>query len=470
MSKRFKDAPYSLRRRLTISMVTGFLVILAVIAIALWNYAVTAANRTYDLLLEGAAISILERITSSESGVAVDFPPAALEILGLAENDRVFYRIYDSSGETLTGDSDLPLPAKSSPFPQPQYFDAPYSGTTVRFVRFGKVVAGADFSDRIFVQVGQTRLAREDLKYDLFFRGMLVLIGLVLAGVVFARIAVNLALRPLSGIAGELQARDPTDLAPLRVSPPREIIGLIRALNGFMRRLGANRDNAQAFIADVAHQIRTSLSALKGQLELAQERQAPEEVTQALTKANDQARKTINLTNQLLAHAMVIHRADAQIHAQVDLVELIASSIEDHVKLQRGADIDYEVDQSAMPEDCKIVGDAVSLREALRNLIDNAAAHAGPAPYLRIAIEPSKQDKDEIALIVEDNGPGIAPRDRAKALERFSSLGENPGSGLGLAIVKAVVEAHQGSILLTDRIGGGLRVELSLPKAKGPTP
>lgn len=458
--------PYSLRRRLTIAMITGFLLILSIIAVALWNYAVSAANRSYDLLLEGSAITILGRVSSTPEGISVDFPPAALEMLGLAEDDRVFYRIYTARGETLTGEPGLPEPPIDGNRADVEYFDAQHSGALVRFVRHGKAVATENQTETVLVQVGQTRIARDEHRNALFLRGMVVLGALAVAGIVFARMSINLALKPLSGIVTDIESRDPSDLEELKALPPREIASLIAAINGFMRRLDSSKDNAQNFIADVAHQIRTSLSALNGQLELASEPAHPDDVLNRIDKAGLQAKKTIDLTNQLLAHAMVIHRADNQLKMDVDLVELVTSAIESHVKQHSDTGIEFEFARNGDGTAAVIVGDPVSLKEALRNLISNVEAHAGQQPRLRFTFERATDGAGAV-LVIEDNGPGIPEAERANVLKRFSRYGTTSGSGLGLAIVKAVMDAHDGTVRLTDAKDGGLRVELSFPGYEG---
>ena len=450
-------------------MVAGFLLILSILAFALWNYAISAANKTYDLLLEGSAISILGRISSNDEGFSIDFPPAALEMLGLAENDRVFYRIFTADGQTMTGDPNLPSPPSKTDPTSALYFDANYTQEPVRFVKLGKYVAGPSAPRLIFVQVGQTFVGRDDHKNDLFYRGMLVLAILAIAGILFARLAINIALKPIAGIVADIERREPSDLRALQASPPREIAGLISAINGFMHRLDMSKDNAQIFIADVAHQMRTSLSALNGQLEIAKEHNEAEALKDHIIRANDLTKKTIDLTNQLLAHAMVIHRADAQVKSKINLVDLITDAIEEHIKQDNGTDIEFEFERSGAKSDLNIIGDGILLREALRNLINNVEVHAGKKSLIQFAAEDAGSGNDYISLIVEDNGPGIPLDRRETAMERFSKHGDAAGSGLGLAIIKAVIDAHRGKISLSERKGGGLRVEISLPKSSGNT-
>ena len=462
--------PYSLRRRLMAGMLAGFAVIMAALAFGLWNYARAAADTTFDLLLDGAAIAIMDSVTDTPAGMQVDIPNSALEILGLAERDRVFYQVSLTDGTILTGDAGLPPPPDrgprgTAPAPERQFFDAPHTGQTVRFVHRQQTVPGISGPIEVVVQVGQTRGARDVVQRDLFVDGMVALSVLALVGLVFVQSAIHLAMRPLVGIEADIQHRDPANLAPLRALPPREIAGLIDAINGFMRRLGASKDNAESFIADVSHQIRTSLSALRGQLELASETHDPARQRARVAKAAEQASRTIRLTNQLLAHAMVIHRADTAPREEVDMVNIARGLIEEASRSPSdAAEPEFEVLVAPGAELLVVPGDPVSLREAMRNLIDNALRHAGPAPLVRIALSPGLlEGRAALDLRVEDNGPGIAVADRARARQRFSSLGARGGSGLGLAIVEAAAGAHGGRLDLDVSSEGGLSARLILP-------
>ena len=469
---RTPDRPYSLRRRLMAAMLAGFAVIMTALAIGLWSYARGAADTTFDLLLDGAAIAILDSVTDTPAGLQVDMPNSALEILGLAERDRVFYRVSTTDGKVLTGDADLPDPPArgtrgTGVAPERQFFDAPHGGEMVRFVRRQQAVPGVSGPVEVVVEVGQTRVARDLVQRDLFVDGMAVLTVLALIGLVFVQFAIHLAMRPLVGIEADIQGRDPANLSPLRALPPREIAGLIAAINGFMRRLGASKDNAETFIADVSHQIRTSLSALRGQLELASETADPATQRARVAKAADQASRTIRLTNQLLAHAMVIHRADTAPREVVDMVDIARGLIEEAGRrTQDAGEPEFEVQVTPESEALVVRGDPVTLREAMRNLVDNALRHAGAAPLVRIALSRGALDgQSALDLRVEDNGPGIPAADRTRARQRFISLGARGGSGLGLAIVEAAVSAHGGRLELDTSPEGGLSARLLLPAA-----
>jgi two-component system sensor histidine kinase TctE len=107
------------------------------------------------------------------------------------------------------------------------------------------------------------------------------------------------------------------------------------------------------------------------------------------------------------------------------------------------------------------MGDAISLREAVRNLLDNAVYYGSEQNQIEICL---KMDSYGIDIIIDDAGPSIPIELREKALERFQRL-ENglSGSGLGLSIVTSVAEAHGGEFYLEDSPLGGLRARLRLP-------
>jgi signal transduction histidine kinase len=112
----------------------------------------------------------------------------------------------------------------------------------------------------------------------------------------------------------------------------------------------------------------------------------------------------------------------------------------------------------------RLVGDRAAVSRVIRNLVDNAVRHAKS----RVEIHVGSRDRNVI-LTVGDDGPGIAPADRARVFERFVRLDPDRarsggGTGLGLAIVAEVVAAHRGRVTIDDRRGGGTRIIVTLPQ------
>lgn len=109
-------------------------------------------------------------------------------------------------------------------------------------------------------------------------------------------------------------------------------------------------------------------------------------------------------------------------------------------------------------DDAQIVGDAQALGILIRNLLDNAIRYTPAGGKVDLEV---LRDGDRARLVVEDSGPGIARKDRQRAMDRFHRISgsEATGSGLGLAIVKSIAEMHGATVALDDSAAlGGLRV------------
>lgn len=450
---------HSLQRRLLVTMAAAFAILVLLISVLLWTYARASANRPHDLLLAGTALSILERISVGPDGATVDLPNSSMEILALNPIDRVVYRVFLTGGSELTGTTNLPTPSDLLPSALPVFFEQPYNGANFRFVIQSRQLSTSEGRQWVSVQVGQTVELRNAQQLSFFATGLLGLAGLSLIGLGFVWVAIRTALSPLRQIAADLAQREPADLEQVIGTPPREIRGLFDAINGFIERLSRSRTLTETFIADVAHQTRTSLSALQGHLSLAVDADSPEQMRLRLIKADRQATRTVRLTNQLLANAMVIHRSDRSSLQPVALKRLVRDILAETLRDSRMRQISLSfIDDGIAPEEDKILGDAVSIREALRNLIENAVRHGPPENSVTISLIASDT---ELVLSVEDAGPGIAEADLPRATDRFTTLSENSsGSGLGLSIVKAVTDGHGADLRLGRSSLGGLQVTL----------
>lgn len=181
---------HSLKRRLLAGMAAAFLLLLLLISVLLWNYAKAASNRTYDLLLAGAALSVLERVSYNSKGPTVDLPQSAMDILALAPDDRVVYRVFSPGYGELTGTPDLPKPKDLKPSVDPAFYDAKLD-EGFRFVYQGRQITSTNGREWVFVQVGQTLNARKSQRDALFLYGMAGLGGVSLIGLAFVWLAIR---------------------------------------------------------------------------------------------------------------------------------------------------------------------------------------------------------------------------------------------------------------------------------------
>ena len=282
-----------------------------------------------------------------------------------------------------------------------------------------------------------------------------ILVGLILT-------AVNQALRPLQRLRAEVRQRSPEHLENLPTTGyPEELQPLLGTLNDLLTRLIKSFSAQQRFIADAAHALRTPLTAIRLQAQIASQEQDPLARREALDLMQSGIDHSSHLASQLLDMARFdpLLRTTRPLVA-VDLVELAKTVIIEHSAIaeQRGVDLGL-----ARCYPVTVFGDPEGLRIMLGNLIDNAIRYGGET------IDVATRIDGMLAICsVVDNGPGIPEAHRERAMSAFCRLEnpEIPGSGLGLAIAREIAVQHGGTLQLLDAPGGGLTVRIMLPRDK----
>lgn len=449
----------SIALRLTLAVAAILLLAASVALWSAWRYGIQAANEAYDRLLTGASLQIAERVAVVDGEVLVDLPSSAFELLSLARNDRVFYRVVGPDGGTVTGYPDLPLPQEPGDV-DPVVYETTYSGEPVRAVVTVRPIAERGMSGNVSVVVAHTLQARIALARDIAFKAAILVGAAAVAIVLLAWFAVRYALAPLTRVERALLSRDPNDLSPFDIETPREIETVVEAINRFTRRLDRRVTAVQSFVADAAHQLRTPITAIRAQAQLAAGEESPDRLKRINRRILDRSVAVSRLADQLLSHAMVTHRSDSEPREVVDLRRV---AIEAELETRRFADRDADLPLLDLPEEpVNVAGDRFSLREAVKNLANNALEHGIPPVAIRVS---AGDGRARIAVV--DHGDGIPPAERASAGTRFrrNRAASSRGASLGLAIAHEVAVSHGGELQLHDLPGGGFEVALSLPQS-----
>ena len=289
------------------------------------------------------------------------------------------------------------------------------------------------------------------------------LLVLILA-LVFWR-AIGATLRPVESLrrgAEEITGASRSGRLPVPAGSD-EIHSLAVTLNGMLDRLEAARTRQREFVADAAHELRSPLTNMRTQLEVAQHLGSsadPELVNDLLTDTKRLAR----LVDDLLLLARTDDSAEIARPVPVDLTALL-----------QDAAARYPNVAVSLPEDpLWTSGDPDALLRIITNLLDNAVRHAASSVSLSASSVSSTSSSGggRILVTVTDDGPGIPAGDRERVFERFTRLDDarardDGGSGLGLAIVRELVRRHGGRVRLLDAPSGGpgLLVEVDLPAA-----
>lgn len=467
-----RDEGYSLHRRLVVRLFGVLAVLAAGLFLFLDAYARRAADAAFDRLLLASALSIADTVQVQDGHFAVDLPYSALGILAQARQDRVFYRVTAPDGGLITGYADLPVKAAPAGLrpgdgTTQRFHDATYRGMPVRVAVLNRFAAQPDTSGWVTIAVAQTREERGALAHDILANAFFAIVFAVVAAGALIWFGVQRALAPLAALERVIRARQPHDFSPIVLPPPQEVSQLVHAINQVMARLKGNLDTMQTFLADAAHQIRTPLASLRLQAELAAEEDDPARLRRIAQRVHRNAVEASHLTSQLLNHAMVMHRREALEPEAVDLAALLEQVVQRAQVVAEDTPVRLTLPAAAVPP---VPGDAISLREALANLVDNAVKYAGAFGAVDVALLPAVDGAGPV-VVVTDRGPGISDDEKPRVLERFrrgDSAAGVAGSGLGLSIVRSVAEAHGAALILTDRPGGGLAVRIAFPPVTAP--
>lgn len=289
---------------------------------------------------------------------------------------------------------------------------------------------------------------------------LLALPFLVLA----AWLSVRLALQPWRTFSADVALRHPNDLSPLSVrSRHRELVPVAEAVNGLLERVREGMERERSFVADAAHELRTPLAALRINAEALQQHANGPRQTMLLASLIAGMDRAGRLVSQLLSLTRSEAAGPAQGFDCLDLTALVQERLAALAPIADEADIELELTAN---DHAWVQGSAQSLTSLVDNLVQNAIKYSPPGTRVRVA---TAMDSQGVRLVVEDEGPGIAPHLHRRVFDRFYRAPDQdtPGSGLGLAIVKAVADHHGARIDLGVPQGGrGLVVSLLFPAAR----
>ncbi len=462
MTKTTANKEYSIQRRI---LVGGGLTLLAVTVLLFFLgrwYAHRAADEAFDRVLGAAALSIADTITLQDGALSVDLPHSAFSILGTSRLNRIFYRVVAPDGSLLTGSPILGLEIPHGSNSRVRLSDSVYRGEKVRIAAVARYHSDAQGGGWVDVLVGETREARRQLTMQLSLNTILPALGVAFLALALIWLAVRLAFRPLRSVESDLRRRSSSDLSPVSGPIPKEVSALVLALNDFMDRLNRVLGGLKLVTADAAHQMRTPLTALRALTELSLEETDPKRKEEILARIHANSISASLLANQLLSEATTLHSIQSRNLEILDLRQIVHEAIR-RLRTEGGyQDLDQTINLDGPDGPLYVNGETISLREMIRNIIENALTHA-PGP---VNIDLCQRD-DLIEFAVHDRGPGLSPEMKDRAFDRFVRADQNkPGSGLGLSIAKMVAEALGGQIDLLERQGGGTSVVVTLPAAE----
>ena len=454
-----------------------------------YHYAMSVAANPFDQSLREDVLAISRQVHFVDGPLpVVSFSRSAHALLRADETDVVYFHVISSEGKLIQGDRELPPPI---PMLRPKvaenevgFRDAELGGEELR-IAYTVVTASDNPQQWVLVEVGESLEKRNQLINQIVASVILPQFFIVPVVVVLVWFGLAQGLRPLRFLKARITARSEHDLSPMTVRRlPEEIQPLVEAFNDLLDRMRDNLEVQQRFIADAAHQLKTPLTALKTQAQLAMYEDEPEALRGSLQRIGSSVDRASHLVSQLLTLARAESSGgDMQAEERVDFAALVRGVAEEWVlpAAQKHLELDFEAPPSGAP----VFGNAFLLREMVGNLIDNAIRYTQGTDEMpgqihvrvRDVYQPLPHTSEEDAslvkgperwavLEVEDTGVGLTEVQAELVFERFFRVDDakTSGSGLGLPIVREIATYHHGEArLIPNASGVGVTAQVRLP-------
>lgn len=310
------------------------------------------------------------------------------------------------------------------------------------------IVASARSADGMWLNAVAERPPVPPLGKTFLASFLISAIAVAAVGALGVRVA-SKPLRQLAGAADRLGRGESFD--PLPETGPRETRQANIAFNRMRERLDRYIRDRTAMLAAIAHDLRTPITSLRLRAEFIDDEEVKAKVLETLDEMQSMA-------EAVLAFA----RGDAATEPSrpTNMAALVESVVEDAAA--SGRDVRFEDSPAAV-----VNGRPLALRRACANIVDNATFYGVRA---RARIEDAR---DEVRIVVEDEGPGIPETELERVFEPFVRLEGSRsratgGAGLGLAIARSIFRAHGGDLKLQNRAEGGLLATGTLPRGEAP--
>ena len=280
----------------------------------------------------------------------------------------------------------------------------------------------------------------------------------IIIGFWLARGAVK-PLQEVVGVAAEIEASNLDRRIGAR-DGPAEVQKLADTFDAMLERLGAAFQQQRNFVLDMSHEVRTPLTALRGNIDvLLMDDRLDGETRSHLERMSGEVARLVRLTSNLLylAHADAGRELDRR---PVDL-DLLCLEVYRQTK-----DLRPEVEFRLGHEDqVTVVGDRDLLKQLILNLVDNSLKYTPAGGKVTLSLH---QDGDRARIVVQDTGPGIAPEEIPLIFQRFYRAANSEqrisgGAGIGLAISDWIAKAHGGEIVVESQVGKGSLFTVILP-------
>jgi signal transduction histidine kinase len=447
----------SLRYRLLAAAAGSILVALLLAGVGLAALFERHLERRLDAELEVNLRQLVGRVELSPEGrvhVAGDLADPRFE----APLGGLYWQVQDDTRPTLLRsrslwDAVIPLPEDVLTLGEAHRHILPGPAEQMLLVRERQVIAAPDtHARRLRVAVAIDR-AELDAALRAFIVDMLpyfAVLAMVLLGGAWLQVRTGLA--PLERLRRGVLAVRGGSRSRLDQAYPDEVVPLVEEINELLEARDRSVERARAWTADLAHGLKTPLSALAGEAERL--RAAGEgEAAERLDQLAEAMRRRVD--RELIRARL--RSAGPAVPCCTELAPAVRRVTRTLERTPHGERLEWQV---GLPEDLRVAVQPDDLTELLGNLLDNAGKWAERRVEVTAGAEGGA-----VVLTVADDGPGVPAGERERLGGRGVRLDEQtPGHGLGLAIVRDILEAYGGELSFGRSPAGGLSVQIRLPQ------
>lgn len=444
-------------------------IFVALLFIALWAH--LGARRVLRVELDRRLAGAYELESAMLArGQTLPIQPGSHTLDGFIEAVNVFVVVRNAQGAIMEVNTPL---ARDLPTVPPSFAQAArgetvwithdWHGLPVRSL-FGPAPTGSR-PEQVVMQVSASLAPLDAASWDVLF----LMLGTVLLGTVATAFGAawlaSRAVEPVEEIATQARAIAPGSLGSRITAHAnvQEFHSLIRVLNRMLERLDRGLESERRIIRDVGHDIRTPLTAMRGEVEVALRGNRDAVTYQRVLKS---VLEEIDHLSSISEGLILLARIEAD-ELTPERYATDMNTLAEHAVLRARTRSDGRA-LALHPGDGDVTAavDPRMISVVLDHLLDNAVKHTPPGTRVEVSVDPGT---DAVTVAVEDDGPGIREQDLQHIFERFyrtdsARTRSQSGAGLGLTIAAAIVEAHGGRIAATPAPTRGLRVALSLPR------
>lgn len=471
-------SPWTIAARLALWYTASAFVVVAVATGLLYWVLVTNVSREDDQFLVDTVQIMRAVLRERPNDIAalrqeVDWEGAARRYA------RVYVRVLDERGHLLIetpGASSIIgqhmlTPAGTGDEPGPGADVTSSAGAPYRMLAAWATV-GASGNERRLIQIALDRTTERQLLADYRSRLWAVLALALIASALVGYFVARRGMAPVAAIAGTARRIGSSTLnerIPI-TGLPGELSSLAVTFNAMLDRLEEAFTRLGSLSADLAHELRTPINNLRGEIEVALGKpRSAAEYQEALASVLEESGRLSLMIDGLMFLARAEHPHTQIERTVVDLRRELCSVCEFYEPSAAEAGVRLQV---ADGEPVGAAVDRTMLQRALGNLISNALRHTPAGGHIALS---ATHCQDEVVVTIRDTGRGIPPEHLSRVSDRFyrvdaSRASTSGGLGLGLAIVESIMRVHAGSMEIVSTPGSGTTVSLSFSRARATPP